>query len=225
MSQILPPVQSIVTPEIRGLLNILFGEVFANINCVQVGTIVGFDASVGTVQVQLVLKRSVYNSGGNPVAPANPAVIDYPVLVDVPVWTPQGGAGVLTMPITNGDGCVVLFNDRDLDPWWHDGTLGSIPNDARMHSLADGIAFVGIRSKGNAIANWDPAKAQLRNNGGLLSVDAKLKISNAATSMKTVLDTLATLLLSWVDTAGNTPNPATIVLINAFKTLADSLLE
>jgi hypothetical protein len=52
----------------------------------------------------------------------------------------------------------------------------------------------------------------------------KLSIANGGGSLKSALDSLCTALTSWVDTRGDTPNPATVIAINAAKTSLDNLL-
>lgn len=222
-------------PDLRSLIDQSQDDAFSSLNCCQIGKIASFDASTGTATVTLVNCRAVFNAPPDPSSalPASPGsavsstprLIPYPLLVDVPVFCLYGGTAALTLPIAAGDFCLVVFNDRDLDPWFSKSTEGSPPNSNRMHSLADGIALVGIRPRASPISPWDAVKAQLANNGGLVSVDEKLKLSNAATDMKTLLDGLANVLLSTVQTDGSTPNPASIALINAWKTLVDSLFE
>jgi hypothetical protein len=59
-----------------------------------------------------------------------------------------------------------------------------------------------------------------------VKVDASgVLVSNGAITLKTVLDALCTALTSWVDTRGDSPNPATVALITAVKLQADTLLE
>ena len=225
----------IVLSHLRGLIDNSLDDLASKINKVQVGRIVAFDPGPpATVQVQLVLQRQVWNNvapaaqqstQGGTGAPIQPTILAYPALFKVPLWTPMGGAAVLTMPIAAGDFALVLFNDRDLDPWLTTGGVGSPPNDTRMHSLSDAIALVGLTPFNAGVAGWDPAKAQLRNGTSGISVGPKIGIYNAVTSLKLVIDTLVTVLLNTVQTDGSTPNAATIIAINALKILGDSLLE
>lgn len=226
----------ITQPGLRTTLDQTAQRLAAQINCVQVGIIKAFDAGSQTATIELVLQRQVYNNpgsgilnapGGNPQppVPAPPTIVAYPTLFQVPVMVLSGGTGVLTMPIAAGDTCVVLFNDRDLDPWKAQGAAPAPPNSMRVHSIADGIAFVGVRPMTNPQAGYSATKAQLKNNGGEVSVDAKVNIKNAATTLKAVNDLLATVLLAWVDTNGDTPSAATKTAIMAWQAASDSLLE
>jgi hypothetical protein len=109
--------------------------------------------------------------------------------------------------------------------------------------LADGIAFVGIRSLANLITDYATDKIEIRFlDGGKLSLggnvaelsygtdaqislDEKVGITNATQSLKTALDALITSLTGWVDTTSHTPNAATVTALNAVKTQFDALLK
>lgn len=247
---------------LRDVLNAERDSAFAALNKIQVGTIVSYDATKQKAQVQLVNKRVVYNTPmTTSVVPPDPQLVPYPVFVDVPVFVFSGGGSFLSMPIAAGDTCLVLFNDRDLDPWCTNGTTGAAPNSTRMHSLADGIALVGIRpfsyplagtsatdiivkhSSGDSLTLNGTLAGLARANGTNITAKdgsaeittaagatvkadgTKVLISDGAITLKTVLDALCTALTSWVDTRGDSPNPATVALITAVKLQADTLLE
>lgn len=149
------------TPTLRDLLNAHRDEIFASFNCHQTGTIVSFDATKQTAKVQLNVQRTVYNKlQTSQEQPTTPTVINYPVLVDVPVFFLTGGNARITMPVAAGDTCLVLFNDRDLDPWFTTGAQAQ-PNTSRMHSLADGLALVGFRSMANKEAAYSSADLEI----------------------------------------------------------------
>jgi phage baseplate assembly protein gpV len=105
--------------------------------------------------------------------------IQLPPLVDVPIQWPGGGGVTLTFPIKPGDECWVVFGSRCIDSWWQQGpgtaeATGDIvpPPDQRMHSLSDGVAYVGIRSKPREF-DVDATTAQLRSddNAAIISLD------------------------------------------------------
>ena len=73
-------------------------------------------------------------------------VADYPLLLDCPVVVLQGGGAYIDLPIAEGDYCLVLFNDRNIDTWWDTGNV-VVPRNRRKHSLSDGIALVGINPR------------------------------------------------------------------------------
>jgi hypothetical protein len=141
---------SIPEQDLRALLDSEQVRLFAKFNGCRVGVINSYANQKAVVQ--LVNTQAVFNTPmTSSVEPTKPTLYPYPLLVDVPVFVLSGGAGYITCPISKGDPCIVLFNDRDLDPWFTAGTLGAPPNSTRMHSLADGIALVGIRPATNPI--------------------------------------------------------------------------
>lgn len=219
---------SIQDPDLRALLQGLKTEIFAGLNCHQVGQIESFDAASQTATVSLLVQRVVFNLEQSLGAglQLTPRIVNYPILVDIPVFVLSGGGAVITCPVAAGDSCLVLFNDRDLDNWFATGAPAQ-PNTARMHSIADGLALVGFRSKRNPVGAYSTTDAEIRNVplGGRVSVGAKIAIANNSTDLKTALDALMTALLGWVDTHGDTPNPATIAALNAAKAQIDALLK
>lgn len=128
--------QFIVPPDLESVLEQIENEVFATLNCIQVGRIEEFDATRQVANVSLQVQRRVNKT----------QVADYPLLLDCPVVVLQGGGAYIDFPITAGDYCLVLFNDRNIDDWWNTGNV-VVPRNRRKHSLSDGIALVGINPR------------------------------------------------------------------------------
>lgn len=106
-----------------------------SLNCHQVGIIKSYDSAAQTCEVSLGVKRKL----------ATGKIEDYPLLLDVPVIILSGGGASLTFPISEGDKCLILFNDRDLDIFLEEDTI-AVPNTQRAHDYSDGIALVGLRT-------------------------------------------------------------------------------
>lgn len=127
-----------------------------------------FDANKKTITAQPAIRANVRNQDGTITQ------ISLPILVDVPVFFPSGGGFTLTFPIQPGDECLVVFSSRCIDNWWllgcpedSNGNLTTQPQaEQRMHSLSDGIAYVGISSVPNVTPNINTTVPQLRNNAG-----------------------------------------------------------
>ena len=100
-------------------------EIMSSIHCALPGTVVSFDEESQTAVIQPAVKSS---SG-----------IELPLLRDVPVFMP------VSFEINEGDACLVIFADRDIDSWFETGEA-EVPPSGRMHSLSDGFAFVGFRA-------------------------------------------------------------------------------
>lgn len=111
-------------------------------NCHQVGEIVSFNPSTQTAEVQIKMVRV-----------EDDQIKEYPLLIDCPCVVLSGSKGRLTFPIEQGDSCIVLFNDRDIDNWYSSGQKMP-PRTPRMHNFADAIALVGIRNKQNQIEDY-----------------------------------------------------------------------
>lgn len=85
-----------------------------------------------TIDVQPVIQRVV--DGQN---------IDLPLFSEVPPIFMQGGGSYDAHPISIGDYCLILINERCFDRWYA-GEDGKPPLEFRMHDYSDGFALVGI---------------------------------------------------------------------------------
>ncbi len=103
-------------------------EIFSSLHCALPGMIFSYDAESRTAEILPALKA------GN---------LPYPVLTDVPVFMP------VPFDVSPGDACLVVFSDVDIDGWFETGEAVE-PRSARKHSLSDGFAFVGWRTRPNA---------------------------------------------------------------------------
>lgn len=145
----------IYPPDLDDLLDVHKTEIFANLNCVQIGKIESVNTSEQSAEIELQVKRRV-----------NGKIINYPLLIDCPVVVSQGGGAFVDFPISQGDFCLVLFNDRDIDNWWTAAT-NKEPRTLRKHSLSDGFALVGINPKisvlsldGSNMNIWGPGASE-----------------------------------------------------------------
>ena len=107
-------------------------EIFESLHCALPGTVVSFDAETQTAVIQPAVRTG--------------SDVDLPLLRDVPVFMP------VSFEIQEGDACLVIFADRDIDSWFETGEA-EVPPSGRMHSLSDGFAFVGFRTRGNTDEN------------------------------------------------------------------------
>ncbi len=130
------------SPTLASLLELFKDNLMMRLNCHQVGEIVSFDASTQTAEVKIKMLKM-----------RNGVLEDYPILVDCPCIVLGGGEGRITFPIQAGDGCIVMFNDRDIDNWYAGGQT-MLPRTERKHSFSDAIALVGIRNLQNKITDY-----------------------------------------------------------------------
>ena len=149
--------------------------------------------------------------------------------VSCPVVMLTGGTGHITMPIKQGDTCLLMFNDRDMDVWWASGQVNQEPTTARTHNIADAIALVGIRHAKNAVANYDTDRIVIQNDKAKVTVGAeKIAIKNDAQSLKTLLVGLSNALNAFAtatSTAAVEPTlgPASAALSSAISDLSSNL--
>ena len=113
-------------------LQALKQEIFGSLHCALPGIVEIYDSETQTAVIQPAVRTA---SG-----------IELPVLRDVPVFMP------VPFEVHEGDACLVIFADRDIDAWFETGE-SSVPPSGRMHSLSDGFAFVGFRTRGNVNEN------------------------------------------------------------------------
>ena len=118
-------------------------EIMSSIHCALPGTVVSFDADSQTAVIRPAVVREVERQGRfsrsrDGTARSRPFV-PLPLLRDVPVFMP------VPFEVHEGDACLVVFADRDIDAWFRTGEAEEPPS-GRMHSLSDGFAFVGFRA-------------------------------------------------------------------------------
>ena len=162
-------------PNLASLLELFKGNLMMQLNCHQVGEIVSFDPSTQTAEVQIKMMKT-----------QNGELKDYAILLDCPCIVLSGGKGRLTFPISPGDSCLVLFNDRDIDNWFASGQKMQ-PRTERMHNYSDAIALVGLRNLQNKITDY-------------VSDGTQLKYGNSTVTLKngevTIVDGSSTVVMS-----------------------------
>ena len=121
-------------------------NILASLHCALPGTVVSYDEEAQTPVIQPAICRvpqrqnvrdgslvpRAWNGENRPFVP--------PLLRDVPVFMP------VSFEINPGDACLVVFADCDIDAWFESGETEE-PESPRMHSLSDGFAFVGFRTR------------------------------------------------------------------------------
>ena len=94
-----------------------------------------------------------------------------PEITNIPVVFPSAGGGMLSFPITGGDGVLIVFSMRDIDNWSSsDGVNNREPTSSRHHSITDAIAIPGLYT---TQSNLSPS-----------TTDVELKFANSFVRMK-----------------------------------------
>ena len=124
-------------------LQALKRDIFDSLHCALPGKVVSFDAESQTAVIQpaVMERRGQSSRSWDGTSRARP-LVPFPLLRDVPVFMP------VPFEVNPGDACLVIFADRDIDAWFETGEA-EVTLSGRMHSLSDGFAFVGFRTRGN----------------------------------------------------------------------------
>ena len=140
-------------------------EIKADLRVAMPGIIQSFNASEQTVTVQLSIRERI---GQPDLTTQNIAI---PLLVDVPIVLPRAGGFSLTLPIVQGDECLVVFGDTVIDSWWANGGVqNQVDGEKRRHDLSDGFAILGVWSQPHVLTKYSTTEAQLRTDDGSVSI-------------------------------------------------------
>ena len=112
------------------VLQATFDYNIANIHTALPGTVKNYDASTGTCEVQIDMKRKL-RSG---------TILEYPAITGVPVIFPSGQKGGFTWEVSSGDQVLLVFSERSLDKWTGGGSSDT-PNSGRKFDFNDAIAI------------------------------------------------------------------------------------
>lgn len=127
--------------------------------------VVSFDATKQTVSVQPAVQEVILVN-------AVSTITTIPILDDVPVCIPRAGGFSLTLPISPGDECLLVFADMSFDQWHEAGGVQKQPDgNLYRHDIGDAIAIFGISSQPRALANYSTDSAQLRSDDGAIVID------------------------------------------------------
>jgi hypothetical protein len=184
------------------------------------GIIQSFDADKQTVTVKIAIREHLSFNGK--------AYEDreIPVLGDVPIYMPRAGNFVLTMPVTIGDECLVIFGDTCIDSWWETGALGN-QMDNRRHDLSDGFAIIGPWSQPKVIGNYSIDSTRLRNlnndtyvevKDDEINIVAKTKVIVTSPEVDVIATTVSVIATGTVQVTGGTitlTSPAGVNLVGS----------
>ena len=107
------------------------------LNCVRVGIVQEFLSDRQLVRVKIASQRLIKTNPDGTQTTQDYAEIYAKLCYASPY---------VTFPPQVGDECVLLFNDREMESWWINGSANQQAYD-RMHDLTDCIAICGLRSQ------------------------------------------------------------------------------
>lgn len=155
------------------------------------GIIQSFDSTEQTVKVKLAVRENINQNGK--VVPT-----EIGVLVDVPILVPRAGGLAVTLPVSAGDECLVVFADMDYQAWWQSGGVQDQVR-KRRHDLSDGFALLGPWSQPRVLSNYSTTSLQVRNEAGDVIID----VSDGGVKLKGDLGFFNTTPISKVTVTGS----------------------
>lgn len=140
--------------------------------------IVSFDKDKQTATIQLSAEKLFGNAEVKSTAQLRKP------LLNVPVHTVSGGGWSLTMPIKEGNTCIMWFSQVGYDHWLYEnkdtaGTLAGLPKPwlRRKFSKDDGFALVGMNPIPSAVKNFTDDGSQWRNEDAVQNIHLKDDLS------------------------------------------------
>ena len=207
-------------PKLADVLKQLKKDIFLSLNCHAIATVEVFNPANQTITASMAYKKTFlkFQNGQE-----SETLVDYPVMLDCPAVVIGGGPFSLKMPISPGDECLILFNDRSIDKWFEAGQVTALGS-SRLHSFSDAIALVGINSSKNSLSGYSLTQAIMGDgthdlklgegeaslNVGTTVVKAgvsQILLTNAIESLGTILQDLMT-ELQLLTVTGVTTGPA-----------------
>jgi hypothetical protein len=141
------------------------------------GIVETFDPAKQTATVQPAITENI-RIGQEEAKP-----VKLPVLTDVPVHFPRAGGYSITLPVKQGDECILVFADMCIDGWWQSGgTQDQI--ETRRHDLSDAFAIMGATSQPKKIENYHADNLQMRTDDQsvIIEIDKAAKAVNVTSS-------------------------------------------
>ena len=122
--------------------------------------IMAFDAETQTAKVEFQIRKKLHD--GKVLKPVQ--------LGDVPVQIFRAGGFAITVPIKAGDGCLLLFAQRDITNWQKEGGPAE-PASNRMNDISDAIAIVGLNSERDAVPDYNTENLEIRNEAKTATIE------------------------------------------------------
>jgi hypothetical protein len=155
------------TPELADIIRQAIEDRLADVHVMLPGRIDAYDAAKQKADVEPLIKRLQSTVDGE-------LAEDLPIIPGVPVMFPRAGGFKLTMPVSPGDRCMLIFCERSIETYQiGQGRRGSSalinqsdPDTFEMHSLSDPVALMGWYNDAEALSSSDQDGVQLGEDGG-----------------------------------------------------------
>lgn len=202
------------TPTLKQTINETIGDIVVNMHTALPAKIT--KVSAGKVNLQPLLKRKLVTG----------ALIDLPVITNVPVMFQRSGRFVFSFPLAVGDTGLVVFAERSMDNWLVQGGTAD-PADPRKFDLSDGIFFPGLYPFNNPPEyNADKMILKLDDTEITMGADGKIALKNSDHELLGLIDELLdALLTAKVNTAIGPQSLVPPTLFTDIKTKLATLKE
>ena len=135
--------------DLKNLLDIFEDYILRKLNCVKLGKIKTFYADKQCADIQ---------------------IDDYPLISGVPVSFICGANFSIQVPVEEGDDCIVLFCDGDLDNWVEGkGYVPAFSQD--RHGLNGAVALLGIKNILTKVDNYITSGVRIQYKGSEIELN------------------------------------------------------
>lgn len=142
------------------------------------GRIESYDAATQTADVAPTVRRAV------PTGPEGaPKLEDIPVIPNVPILFPRGGAFSVTWPLEKGNHVVLIFMTYALAQWRKTGKTAD-PGDLRLHHVNNAVAIPILAPNGQAVPEAQASANSFTIVGPLITLGAADATDFAALASK-----------------------------------------
>lgn len=125
--------------------DILIKRIFRDLRVAIPAKILSYDYEKCTVTVHIDIKE-LYEDGKE---------LSNTIIHNVPLIFPRTINASITLPVSEGDTCLLVFNDRNIKNWALNAS-DEKPANRRMHMISDCVAIVGLyQEKNNSFARND----------------------------------------------------------------------
>ena len=141
--------QMLGDPSLKNVLDRFEAYLLRKLNCVKLGKIKTFYADKQTADIQ---------------------IDDYPLISGVPVSFICGANFSIQVPVEEGDDCIVLFCDGDLDNWVEGkGYVPAFSQD--RHGLNGAVALLGIKNILTKVDNYITSGVRIQYKGSEIELN------------------------------------------------------
>ena len=157
------------SPELADIIKQAIEDRLVDVHTMLPGRIDAYDSATQKADVEPLIKRLQKTVDGE-------IREDLPVIPGVPVLWPRAGGFKLTMPVSEGDRCMLVFCERSIETYQtgqgRKGTSALInqtdPDTFEMHNLSDPVALMGWYNDAESLSDTDADGMQLGKDGGAI---------------------------------------------------------